>query len=384
MNRQLVNILALACGFFLVGCIFYAWYHNYIIIRTSGYHIEATPKKYTRKPCDIQYYARASIQSDTRLCTMFDDPQLLLKELVTQWLAVMVQESHLKAARLQTACVAYNGGELILSFEKELFPSSWSTEQKMNSIYALIKTVHSFFPQAQWLHILQDYKPMADEELDFSVPWNMNLFSQEKECYNILHKAPRTVIKTIIIEPFCTKNNHGRKVYSSNERAVTMRYAYLIKKMCEFHFPHIECIVMRSDNTTELQRINQLVLAKPDLVLKLGAYEEEDQLHHLTFYHYTNTPAPQPLELNDFVDYAQAYRITIESTLYHKQHVRVLCSEHPYSRYFVFSEYACPLKALKGLSIPSCYIEIGISQTQPDKVIETLLLDTFSQLLVHS
>lgn len=102
--------------------------------------------------------------------------------LINRWLSFAADEGITKTRiSLQSVIVDQSEKHLFISLEQSLFDNEMSTHEKLLIIEGLLKTIREVMPDVQDVYICVQYQPLNDYHLNFSVPWPLGGFLEEKK-----------------------------------------------------------------------------------------------------------------------------------------------------------------------------------------------------------
>lgn len=163
---------------FIVGVLFFAFYHEYLIINL-------------KKPIKTQLTAAPTAQQKVMMHFWkekwkFDEIQLLLNQnpchdaqlILANWIELALDEHILtKKITVQPAMITQDNQHLYISFDLNPFGKESATFEKWMIIEGILKTIHGALPSIKRVTFLLDHQPLTDAQLDFSNPWPIEGFA---------------------------------------------------------------------------------------------------------------------------------------------------------------------------------------------------------------
>ncbi len=98
-------------------------------------------------------------------------------------------------AALQSVLVGMRGTDLYISYTDNWLPASFSTYAKYCSVVGLLHTLFMYDAQLKTVFFLVDHKPMIDNHLSFSLPWDIGLVS---EAFRFITEKPTNTLSTTV------------------------------------------------------------------------------------------------------------------------------------------------------------------------------------------
>lgn len=179
-----VKIVALiSLGFFLAGLLFYAFYYNLIIFRSSFLSL-TIPHQIAaeKKSATFFFYARDQWHELSKELIWHQDKKKLLKNIITQWLSILDEEGITdKRISLQSVVLSPSNTEVYISFDRNPFNKEASTFEKLMWVEGLLKTLRENNITIPSIHFLVHHNPIHDYHLDFTQAWPITGFQQAQE-----------------------------------------------------------------------------------------------------------------------------------------------------------------------------------------------------------
>lgn len=169
--------LSISCIVFLLGTLFYAYYHEYIILNFKKQLSSPHKQESSAKQKVTLYWWKNGWKSDVM--------QLLLNQnichdaqlIIGNWLETALDEQILgKKITAQSAMVSADHQQLYISFDRTPFGKESSTFEKWMIIEGILKTLKITIPAIKKIHFLINHQPLTDAQIDFSNPWPIEGF----------------------------------------------------------------------------------------------------------------------------------------------------------------------------------------------------------------
>lgn len=176
MNKN--SYIKLSTCLFFLGVLFYAYYHEYLII-----HL----KKTTRAQLAPHHTAKQKVRIHFwKGAWKTDEIQLLLNQdtchntqlIVANWLENALDEHIIqKRITVQPVMISKDQQHVYVSFDLNPFGKESSTFENWMLIEGILKTIRGALPSVQKISFLVNHQPLTDPHLDFSNPWLVDGFS---------------------------------------------------------------------------------------------------------------------------------------------------------------------------------------------------------------
>lgn len=356
-----------------MGILAYLLFNEIITIRFSWSASKVLVSESQSTNMTIWYYNHGWHQ-ESRVSESEHESQKL-QELIKHWLQIIGDEmSHKKITLLGTALSAQKS-LLIINIDKSPFVKNWSLQQKIQLIESLYKTL-SPYEKITHIHLLVHNEPLKDPQLDFSRPWSRTLHEPIQRATS----QNKTDLKRILLEPASRVQEQPRLLKDDNERSFTIQLAYSLKNALEQQSSH-EVQVLRCDKLSTFERLTIINGYKPDLYIRLGAYEQDDKLHHITLGHMKNNSEEKAQKTSLFLPYHQAHLLSLPVTKTLFSSWYSILHNHKLKPYFITDYVAAPLSPLTGITAPALYLEIGISPYQDKTLIKEFITSSLLTFL---
>jgi len=184
----------------------------------------------------------------------------------------------------------------------------------------------------------------------------------------------------LVLDPAGDFKNPGRQLATCYERSVTSQLCEAVKKRIADEYPHITVTITRTagEACTQKQRAQIANQLMADLFIHISCFEQAALKPTLTFYFYDDPMQQMPYVQTPYalVPVHKAHLVSETKT---GAMVGTLCLQlHKQSLYVVQGPYGIPDARLRGLWVPACTLEFGISRT----VLWTSLLDPLEHAIV--
>ncbi|MEX0672428.1 MAG: hypothetical protein WD068_03660 [Candidatus Babeliales bacterium] len=168
-------LLSLLC--LLAGGLFFAFYHGYIIIRSSKTDYNKPISLVERRTINVYFHKHDKERTEQLSVLWYTTTiQDTLQHIINRWLRV-IEEEHLpyNAITLQSV-ITTPTHEAYLSFDRSPFVAQHATTQKMQWLEDLLKTIRMAKIGITSITFLSNHAPLDDTTLDFEIPWPITGF----------------------------------------------------------------------------------------------------------------------------------------------------------------------------------------------------------------
>jgi len=165
--------IPLSAGSFLLGIIFYCFYHEILVIKRVRYPNQQLNKHEVIKKKFLLYFwkDKAWHKEEKELISSSDKSQTLTY-LINSWLGLLEEEKLLPhKSSLQSVMLDETGYELFVSFDCNPLKKDSSTYTKLMWVEGLLKTIRENQIPINAIRFLVRHKPLPDYHLDFSSAW---------------------------------------------------------------------------------------------------------------------------------------------------------------------------------------------------------------------
>lgn len=358
---------------FLLGCLFFAFTHNILIINWPHY---TTPearleKNIHKKNITFIFPVNNQLKSEKKEIIWSTNNLENIEQLVKTWLSLLDQENiTTKKVSLQSCAFSASEQQLYLSFDRSPLAKQSSTYSKLLLIESLLQTIRDSDIHFQTIQFLNHHQPLIDNHLDFSKPIPLTGF---------LGPQPEQVLKQqeldknfiLVLHPAGDAKSTERTIYNNFERGLMLQYAQELKKIIEKSAPHITVIITRhaGDIMEPLENIALANRLQANLYLSLHAYAEQQSIPTLRLYYLLYNPVTDIWHKKSnklaCIPLTSAYLdnlVTTQSyaTFFNKN----LLAEQKKYGFITQSSLGTPFKPLVGLCIPALALEIGVTEKQ--------------------
>lgn len=183
--KNIVRNTGISLAACLLGCVFFAWYHGYIMLMIPGGHTFPTTQTqhaYKKKTVTLVYYTGRTTAQENIDILWPQETSEQVTMLVSAWLT-LINEHDILSKKVSLESVACSNGntELIISFDRNLFEKQMSAYTKLMLIETVLTTLRQQEINAQAVRFLVHHKPMSDTHLDFSRAWPLIGFVQQRQ-----------------------------------------------------------------------------------------------------------------------------------------------------------------------------------------------------------
>lgn len=371
MNKHHVKLI-ISISAFLSGFLFFLFFHNIITIsvKTSRHYAEQPQHVHEKIPV---FYTTTAHKQELRSITSSSLPQERITHIAQAWCSVLNEEVTHKSCVIER-CALSKQQELFISFDRSPFPKQWSLRKKIKLLESLMHTLTASTDITGYRLFMQT-KPFFDHHIDTSRSFHPTLFQRTEPKKTI--PSQQLSLKSIIIEPAVYAQEPGRSIEDTNERVIALKTAHQLKTLIEQLAPHIHVTVLRTEHLSMEDRCTLINIKQPSFFLRLGAYEEPDELPHCDWYgHELHEPhAYPPCKEQNFIplQYAslstQATRDALMSSV-----IKNVQQSACVTTYTTF-----PLKYLAGISAPALYLELGINSKHALKKLVEIIAQAIVQ-----
>lgn len=179
----------------------------------------------------------------------------------------------------------------------------------------------------------------------------------------------------------------GRVVWDSFERGIVLQLAQKIKQEAETKIPslivRVSDIIQKEENSP-LNKAQRYNILSPDLVIFLGAYQEEKE-YRLYLYHFSYQQSFMgQLPSCAFYPYQKAYMLSYSKTESIVHEAAALFAREEYHSLFELNgPYAAPICSLIGLTVPAVMIEFGILKERDEHIFVDAIVELIQSLALH-
>lgn len=178
MKKHILFSAISAC--FFLGCLFYAFMHEYIIIRLplSSALMPPDHAPHTfKKNIVISAWKSQEYMIERRDLLWSTDTSSNCCRLLNAWCAYAYDEGIIsKNAHVDSAIITPKTQELYLSFDCFPFSKKASSYDTWMIIESILKTLRDNKIPISRIHFLVDHQPFTSSYLDFSQPWPLEGF----------------------------------------------------------------------------------------------------------------------------------------------------------------------------------------------------------------
>ncbi len=124
------------------------------------------------KTIACSYWKDRKLITEQRVVLWYTTPTKNLVVVVNEWLS-LAQSEHVvdPDVLFQDGAFGLKKGDVLLSFSQKLFYEGASTEEKLQIVFSLFKTLKDSGILVLAAMLLTSHQPMQDDHLDFSFPW---------------------------------------------------------------------------------------------------------------------------------------------------------------------------------------------------------------------
>ncbi|MFC1842729.1 hypothetical protein ACFLYU_03675 [Candidatus Dependentiae bacterium] len=184
-DRRISFLIGLL-GLFLIGALFFAVYHGWILFSFPSYKsavrktiIQMRPEK---KDVMLHYWHNKKWCSEKVNLLWSQDKSKNIKYVVNSWLNLLEEEEIMEyKVSLRTALTSRSSDQAYLSFDRNPLPKNSSTYDKLMWLEGILKTIRENDITLQTVYFLFHHQIMQDYHLDFSSPWPISGFARENK-----------------------------------------------------------------------------------------------------------------------------------------------------------------------------------------------------------
>lgn len=173
MNGMRMFLLSLcAC---ILGIVFFAYQQELILIQPYGWQQLATASQEQPISYTLWLHTNNSWKHEQERCLDPHDIDALFYHIVQRWLHYAYREGIInKKINVQSAMLAHTDRHLFISFDRNPFRPESSTDQRMQLIKSLLKTIAQQ-PTVTHVRILVQHAVLEDPYIDFTINWPVSL-----------------------------------------------------------------------------------------------------------------------------------------------------------------------------------------------------------------
>lgn len=157
----------------LIGILFFAWYHELILI-CFDQQTRFKPTVAQQQTIVVWYFKASNWHQEQQIIiTDADDRSAYVHKIVEQWLSILFNNGLLyKKIVIQSAAFNATGSDLYISFEHNPLHHQQSTQQKIMIINGLCKTLQENGIKAQRIHLLVQHTYLSDPHVlcNYGIP----------------------------------------------------------------------------------------------------------------------------------------------------------------------------------------------------------------------
>lgn len=402
--------IALLCATSLFSsALFFAFRNNWIElhIRAATRHLPTLKNISTDKPnkqkISLYYWHNNQLKHEFIECLYSlknqDRQTVLYEQLINKWLQILDEEdiTHVRST-VQTCSLLPNNQELLISFNRSFLPKEWSTYDKLMLIESLFKTLKAAGTSLKHVRFMVQHESMHDDHLDFSRPWPLISFSQDRD-YQQAHNSSSNLLNkqrySIVLDPAGDAQHVGRVLGDTFERAQTLHFAELVKKELESTAGNTQVIIARVPGQVKdsLQTATLANTLHADLYISLNFYQpkEKQELSLYIFYALYDPAEEQiqrPVKQLKSVPYNYAYRSNTRCTKLSKAlaeefYVRLSTNSHS-TKFSIQKPIGLPFRSLIAVSQPAFACEIALSSPEQCRTLAKHFAAILKDIFVKS
>ncbi len=162
----------------LMGLIFYAFYNNLILFRSSFIDMPVKQSEvYLKKKVLLFFYQNGKERIEEKELLWPANQQKAIIYLVGSWLATLDEEHVIdKKVTVQSVMLSPSYQEAYISFDRNPLNKESSTYEKLMWVESLLKTLRENGIKVQSIYFLVHHQPLHDYHLDFTHGWPVTGF----------------------------------------------------------------------------------------------------------------------------------------------------------------------------------------------------------------
>lgn len=147
---------------FLIGILFFAWYHEFVLICFDR-QTRFQPMVAQQETITVWYFKAPNWHQEQQVIIADDNRISYVHKMIEQWVSALFNNGLLyKKISIQSVTFNATGSDLYISFERSPLHQQQSTQQKIMFINGLCKTLQENGVKAQRIHLLVQHAYVSD------------------------------------------------------------------------------------------------------------------------------------------------------------------------------------------------------------------------------
>lgn len=389
-NKKLIIAIIAA---FSAGVLWFAFTQEWLIINLpfgrGATSAPITTAISTRKKVAVYLPKQGKLQREEREVLWSENASSNSHYLVAAWLGMLEDELALtKKTSLQTAVIAHEGRELLVSFDRAPVNKNGSTAEKLLLIESLLKSIRSALPSVTTVLFLVDHKAMHDANLDFSRPWPVAGFIDIQAPTETAAPEPITGVFTVMIDPAGDAQKTGRVIGDNFERSITFSCARALKEELEKTVPQVRVLITREPGeiSEPYQSATFANRLRANLFISLTCYQEAAGTATCALYHVLYDPVTdlwyKKEARTSWDPYFAAHCANLKATLLAIKTLQDALAPYHQQGLFQLPVYrGIPYRPLVGVQAPAIGCELGISNPDGWRLLIGPLVDGITHVI---
>lgn len=164
---------------FMLSLLLFAYHKEYIILNFhQTVKNESRSNSSQKHNVTLHFWHQNNWHSEQVSLLFSDNRATNMQQLISRW-AQLLQEEKIskKKIALQSAAIAFDNQELIISFDRAPWNKENSTYEKWMAIEGFLKTIQAVDPSIKRVRFLINQQPLQDPHLDCTNAWPTNGFA---------------------------------------------------------------------------------------------------------------------------------------------------------------------------------------------------------------
>ncbi len=392
---QIKTLLSLSALTFIAGIILFAWRNEWIIIHIPAWFRPMsgeTADAVNKKAVPVSFYKNDNWHTE-QIETIWEHDGIAKNStrLAGAYFSLLYEEA-LTEQKIGIEAAATDSKEttLYLSLTHNPLPTEATVKEKLMIIEGLLRTLHESIPSLAKLILLVHHQPLTDYHLDFTQPWPLGGFMDNRGDHgadNAYQRPQPTQKFKLLLDPTGDAQYTGRTIDDTFERGVSLQLAQELKHMLEDLYPEINCVLTRIPGETvePLQNATFANRLPADLFVHIGIASHTKPLPVIATYVMSSNRSalvqPGAGASLSFEPYTQAHEaISGVSYAQAQAFVHALKNQGSAVAATIVTPRALPFHPLVGMHVPALGIEIAVKSKDELKALLLPIARALGQL----
>lgn len=172
------NYIIISSVIFIISILFYAFYHEYLIINFKKQIITQKLEECSAKQKIVLHWHKSNWQTESIHLLLNQNVSHDAQLILGSWLETALDEQIFrKKINVQSVMASADERTLFVSFDHAPFSKESSIFEKWMIIEGMLKTISHALPSVKKIVFLVNHQTLLDTHLDFSNPWPIEGFS---------------------------------------------------------------------------------------------------------------------------------------------------------------------------------------------------------------